>query len=144
MTGEQSKLAQLANRQLADVTEKAGHVREVLTGYKAGSAVTALPGEPSPQYAPALPLGCRYDAKAQELNVSNRTVRRWVAAYRDHGEAGLASLLRTSPLGRTDPRWLAVAAEVMTEYAVLVSSSSRCGSRPSSSGSAPNAVLDLY
>ncbi len=112
-------LANLTQRQLADVTEKAGHVREVLTGYKAGSAVTALPGEPSPQYAPALPLGCRYDAKAQELNVSNRTVRRWVAAYRDHGEAGLASLLRTSPLGRTDPRWLAVAAEVMTEYAAL-------------------------
>jgi transposase InsO family protein len=112
-------LANLTARQLADVTEKAGHVREVLTGYKSGSAETALPGEPHPEYEPVLPLTWRYDAKAQELNTSNRTIRRWAAAYREHGEAGLASLLRTSPLGRTDPRWLATATEVMTEHAAL-------------------------
>jgi transposase InsO family protein len=110
-------LANLTQRQLAVVTAKAEHVREVLTGYKSGSAETALPGEPRPEYAPVLPLACRYKAKAQEVGVTHRTVRRWVAAYREHGEAGLASLLRTNPLGRVDPRWLAAAAQIMTENA---------------------------
>ena len=112
-------LANLTARQLADVTEKSEHIREVLTGYKSGSAETALPGEPHQEYAPVLPLACRYDAKARALDVSDRTVRRWASAYLEHGEAGLASLLRTSPLGRTDPRWLAAAEEVMTEHAAL-------------------------
>jgi transposase InsO family protein len=112
-------LANLTQRQLTEVTEKADHVREVLTGYKTGSAETALPSEPRPQYAPDLSLARRYDAKAQELDVSDRTIRRWAAAYRDHGEAGLASLICKNPLGRTDPRWLQTAAEIMTENALL-------------------------
>jgi hypothetical protein len=110
-------LANLTKRQLAEVTEKAQHVREVLTGYTTGSAETALAGEPRPQYEPVLPLMHRYDAKALELGITGRTVRRWVAAYVEHGEAGLAGLLGTHPLGRTDPRWLAAAAEIMTENA---------------------------
>ncbi|WP_353373036.1 helix-turn-helix domain-containing protein [Mycobacterium sp.] len=41
---------------------------------------------------------------AVEIGCSERTVRRWVAAYRDHGEAGLVSLRSSDPFGDTDPR----------------------------------------
>ncbi|WP_353360283.1 helix-turn-helix domain-containing protein [Mycobacterium sp.] len=41
---------------------------------------------------------------AVEIGCSERTVRRWVAAYRDHGEAGLVSLRSSDPVGDTDPR----------------------------------------
>jgi transposase InsO family protein len=112
-------LSNLSDRQLAEVGEKADHVREVLTGYRSGCAETARPGEPRPQYAPVLPLACRYDAKAKELALSDRTIRRWAAAYRDYGEAGLATLTCTDPMGQADPRWLATAAEIMIENADL-------------------------
>jgi transposase InsO family protein len=108
-------LSNLSERQLAAATEKADHVREVLTGYRSGCAETARCDEPRPQYAPDLPLACRYVAKAEELGMSHRTIRRWAAAYRDHGEAGLAYLSSTDPLGLTDSRWLATAEEVMIE-----------------------------
>ncbi|MDQ2816354.1 MAG: Mu transposase C-terminal domain-containing protein, partial [Actinomycetota bacterium] len=50
--------------------------------------------------------GGRAEAKARELGVTGRTIRRWVRAYRDSGEAGLADSRRVS--GRRlalDPRW---------------------------------------
>jgi hypothetical protein len=36
---------------------------------------------------------------AVEIGCSERTVRRWVATYRDHGEAGLVSLRSSDPFG---------------------------------------------
>src|SRR5256885_877168 len=42
--------------QRAAVSERAGHVREVLTGFRAGHAGAAAAGEPRPQYAPGKPL----------------------------------------------------------------------------------------
>jgi transposase InsO family protein len=110
-------LSNLSERQLAEVTDKADNVREVITGYRSGCAETARPGEPRPQYAPDLPLACRYEAKAKEVGRSVRTIQRWSAAYREHGEAGLAYLSATDPMGRTDPRWLATAKELMVENA---------------------------
>ncbi len=99
-------LAGLSGGERSAVTERAGHVREVLTGYRSGTAEVARPGEPRPDYDPARPLGGRQEAKARELGVSGRTIRRWVRAYRDGGEAGLADARRVS--GRRpglDPRW---------------------------------------
>jgi len=110
-------LSNLSERQLAEVTDKADNVREVITGYRSGCAETARPGEPRPRYAPDLPLACRYEAKAKEVGRSVRTIQRWSAAYREHGEAGLAYLSATDPMGRTDPRWLATAKELMVENA---------------------------
>ncbi len=78
----------------------------MLTGYRSGTAEAARPGEPRPDYDPARPLGGRQEAKACELGVTGRTIRRWVRAYRDSGEAGLADSRRVS--GRRlalDPRW---------------------------------------
>jgi hypothetical protein len=49
-----------------------------------------LAGEPRKQYAPGVGLEKRYAAKAAELGKDPRTIKRWVAAYLEHAEAGLA------------------------------------------------------
>ena len=46
-------LAGLSGGEQSVVTERAGHVREVLTGYRSGTAEAARPGEPRPDYDPA-------------------------------------------------------------------------------------------
>jgi transposase InsO family protein len=109
-------LANLSGQQLAKIIETARHVREVLYGYRSGSPEMAEEGEPRPQYLPTVPLGQRYCAKADELNVDKRTVQRWVAAYLEHGEAGLSSVHQRNPLGRTDPRWINTAMEIMVDH----------------------------
>jgi transposase InsO family protein len=96
----------LAGEQLGRLAEQAGHVREVLTGYRSGDPDRARPGEPRPGYRPGQPLKTRYRAKAEELGITSRTVERWVAAYRESGEAGLAGAraLRGRDTA-VDPRW---------------------------------------
>jgi transposase InsO family protein len=99
-------LAGLSAGQQAEVSGRAGHVREVITGYRAGHADAALPGEPRPQYATGRPLKDRYRVKAAELGVTARTVENWVAAYRESGEAGLVDTRTLRGRGGTvDPRW---------------------------------------
>jgi transposase InsO family protein len=99
-------LGSLTSEQRAAVTEQAGHVREVLTGFKAGHQDGRGPGEPRPEYHPAKPLKARYQAKADELGITTRTVERWVAAYRESGEAGLADVRTLRGRGASvDPRW---------------------------------------
>ena len=96
----------LTGAQRAAVGERAGHVREVLTGYRAGHAEAAAGGEPRPQYDISQPLKARYQAKARELGVGERTVERWAMAYRESGEAGLVDtrMLRGKQTA-VDPRW---------------------------------------
>jgi len=99
-------LGSLAGEQLDQLAEQAGHVREVLTGYRSGYPDQARPGEPRPGYRPGQPLKARYRAKADELGIASRTVERWVAAYRESGEAGLAGISAVRGRGTTvDPRW---------------------------------------
>ncbi|MFV8054728.1 Mu transposase C-terminal domain-containing protein [Mycobacterium sp. 48b] len=109
-------LANLTEQQRSKVAAKTGDVQEVLTGYRSGTTELKLSGEPRPEYAPDTSMTSRRCAKAAELGVHERTVRRWIDAYRAHGESGLASLCQTNPLGRTDGRWLEVAEEILTEY----------------------------
>lgn len=75
----------LTEQQRAALSERGGHVREVLTGYRSGHQQTAVPGEPRPEYDTSRPLKARYLAKARELGVTGRTIERWVVAYRDFG-----------------------------------------------------------
>ncbi|WP_245699535.1 hypothetical protein [Streptomyces roseifaciens] len=112
-------LGQLSELERAQVIERAEHVREVLTGFRSGSRELPRPEEPRPEYAPETPFEARYAAKAAELGVTGRTVRRWVAAYHRNGEAGLAprTPLTTSVAQRVDERWLETALEVMVEHA---------------------------
>ncbi|OBB14693.1 hypothetical protein A5761_15330 [Mycolicibacterium setense] len=109
-------LTNLTEHQRSKLAEKAGNVREVLTGYRSGSAELKLAGEPRPEYGPETSIASRRCAKAAELGVHERTVRRWMDDYDAHGESGLASACQTNPLGRTDGRWLEVAEEILTEY----------------------------
>src|SRR4029079_10488423 len=53
--------------------------------------------------------------KAAELGVDQRTVRRWVKAYEENGEAGLV-LARFALQNRIDPRWSEAALAIMREH----------------------------
>jgi hypothetical protein len=82
-------LAQLSRGQREALLERAAHIRELLTGFRSGSAEMAEEGEPRPQYAPDRPLYERYADKAAELDVGFRTIERWAQGFRRRGEAGL-------------------------------------------------------
>ncbi len=104
---------------LGDLEERVGHVREVLSGYRSGHAELALPGEPRPAYGPGRPLMERYQAKAAEIGIGERTLRRWAADYGTGGEMALLDERgerRADPLGGVDPRWLAVCREMIGEH----------------------------
>ncbi|KUF15775.1 Mu transposase C-terminal domain-containing protein [Streptomyces silvensis] len=123
-TDEQETAAVLFARasaeERAEVLERAAHVREVLYSYRSGSAELAAAGEPRPHYAPGVPLGRRYAAKAAELGVGVRSVERWAADFQEFGEAGLLPRKAHEPwskVGRADPRWVETALAVMGEYA---------------------------
>jgi hypothetical protein len=112
-------LAQLTGSERKQVAERAGHVREVLTGFRSGSQELALPGEPRAEYAHEIPLSRRYASKARELGAGQRTVERWVQNYQQHGEAGLVSSRYKHAAGvggRVDPRWTETAVQVMVEH----------------------------
>src|ERR1700730_4329232 len=108
-------LAGLTESEKQAALERAAHIREVLTGYRSGSAELAGGGEARAQFDPHLPLTSRYESKAAELGLSLRTIKQWVADFRRSGETGLAqtSTRCQRPLGRADDRWVETALEVM-------------------------------
>ncbi|MFF6879857.1 integrase [Streptomyces sp. NPDC012474] len=107
-------LASLSANQRQRLEERAGHVREVLSGYRSGHPGSALPTEPRPTYDPGLPLQDRTAAKAAELGNSTRTLQRWLTAYRESGEAGLVDA-RAGRVSSVDPRWEEAVRRVMAE-----------------------------
>lgn len=109
-------LGQLNKEEREFTVERAGHVREVLTGYRSGSLELASDGEPRDEYAPATRMEAKKAAKAAELGVTVRTIERWLTAFRDHGEAGLAPKQKRVGGPPTDPRWAETALEVMVEH----------------------------
>ncbi|MFD2794423.1 Mu transposase C-terminal domain-containing protein [Promicromonospora vindobonensis] len=112
-------LENLTVAQRAQLDERLAHVRELLTGYTSGSASSAAEGEPRAPFDPALPLTDRYAAKSAESGVSVRTLKRWVAAFREIGPAGLLDgrgLRVSDPLGGVDERWLAMCRTVLAEH----------------------------
>jgi transposase InsO family protein len=103
----------------AKMSQRLGHVRELLTGYRSGFADLPAAGEPRPPFHPALPLADRYAAKATELGVTVRTLQRWVTGLRERGPAGVIDgrhLRVADPLGGVDPRWLAMCRLVLDEH----------------------------
>ena len=80
---------------------RAAHIREVLTGYRSGTALAAEPHEPRASYLPHLPRGTRERAKAKELGVGLRTIERWVSRYEKDGEIGLLPHLSSATLCRS-------------------------------------------
>ncbi|WP_267246427.1 helix-turn-helix domain-containing protein [Streptomyces sp. PR69] len=110
-------LGRLDAGERTQVLERAAHVREVLTGFRSGSEELSAVGEPRPAYAAGEPMESRYAAKAAELGVAARTVKRWVAAFRRDGEAGLVPA-RSGPRSghRNAEVWSEAALEVMVEH----------------------------
>jgi transposase InsO family protein len=113
------ELAALSESQHAALAERAAHVREVLTGYRSGSRELASADEPRHAYNLAAPMTARYRAKAAELGLTERTVRRWVKAYQQEGTAGLLDgrgARQAHPLTGLDPRWLDMCRTVLEEH----------------------------
>jgi hypothetical protein len=91
------------SRQL--ISERAAHIREVLTGYRSETSLAAAPGEPRSEYDPSTPLRSRQAAKARELRLGERTIRRWVSAYTQAADVGLLDSRLVTGRGSTlDPR----------------------------------------
>ncbi|GID29144.1 Mu transposase C-terminal domain-containing protein [Paractinoplanes brasiliensis] len=109
-------LDQLSESERKQVRAKAAHVREVLTGYRSGSAELALPGEPRAGYEATSALETRYATKCAELGIHRSTIIRWVSAYRAGGEAALASGVKTKRKGTDYSTWTEIALEIMAEY----------------------------
>ncbi|MGW2873529.1 integrase [Kitasatospora sp. NPDC001225] len=96
------------------LTARVRHVQEVLTGFRLGHADLALDGEPRVDFAPGVPMLHRYAVKAAELGVGTSTVRRWVAALKRSGPAGLVTERPVrNVLDRVDPRWVEMAWSVL-------------------------------
>ncbi len=111
-------LSAMTNDERDAIRQRAAHIREVLTGFRSGSADFAEAGEPRAEYASGRSLTARYAAKALELDVCVRTVQYWAADFLAYGEAGLArsAVTRRDPTGRADDRWIHTALEVMVEH----------------------------
>lgn len=111
-------LDQMQEQERVQVLERAAHIRELLTGFRSGSPERLLEGEPRRDYAPDGPIEPKYAAKALELGVHVRTVKRWVADFRRNGEAGLVSKKQRSggATAGADERWVETALEVMVEH----------------------------
>ncbi|WP_433178783.1 hypothetical protein [Actinoallomurus sp. CA-150999] len=99
------------------LTVRFRHIQEVLTGYQLSCSELALAGEPRPDYAPGAPMLHRYAAKAAELGVGASTIRRWAAAVKKSGPAGLVSERPARhALDRADPRWVDMARTVLAKH----------------------------
>jgi hypothetical protein len=104
LTGRAAGLEDLTDGQREQLHLRVAHMLEAETGFRSGSPLLALAGEPRPEYDPdATTPGRRRAAKAGELRalgpeqlkrltgveaVSERTLRRWAGAYGRSGIAG--------------------------------------------------------
>lgn len=100
--------------------DRAGHIRELETGYRSGTAAVALAHEPRDEYNPSLvpQLGKRQSAKATELGISQRSVRAWCDEFRKGGETALTRQSRFRPrvsFPSVDPRLIAEVRAIVAE-----------------------------
>ncbi|HVX70230.1 MAG TPA: Mu transposase C-terminal domain-containing protein [Mycobacteriales bacterium] len=102
---------------LAEARERAAHLEEVLNGLPRPDNPNAT--VPRPQYEPDRPKRDRVLAKAQELGVNEKTLRRWLVAYRDRGIEGLVDHRRTRQGTRgadIDPKWVDAVRDVIDDH----------------------------
>jgi hypothetical protein len=90
-----------------NAAERAEHIREARTGFKSGNAITARKREPRPKYDPAKVsrLEDRLSAKAEEIGISLRHIKRLKSQLENHGPRGLVDgrYTRTKKPPRVDP-----------------------------------------
>jgi transposase InsO family protein len=84
-------LDNLPDAAVEEAKQKAGHILEALTGFKAGDPVLAMPGEPRDEYNVLLEPSkvARFKTKAIELDVSLRTLWYWHDNFNSFGLVGL-------------------------------------------------------
>ena len=116
-----SVLDDLTDAERKQLSERLGHVREVLTGYRSGSADLAGPGEPRPELRPVAPAdGSLPRRRPRSSALASRTLERWVAAVREAGPVGLRrpseSARPADPFAGVDERWLAICRTVLDEH----------------------------
>lgn len=114
------KWAAVSEQARQEARDRAAHVREVLTGYRSGSATTAMPHEPRSCYESA-PKMDRFAAKAKELGKAVRTIQRWVSAYEAEGEVGLlsAKAIQSALGSKRFALFEQMASDIMCEYTGL-------------------------
>lgn len=98
---------------------RAGHLREMLTGYRSGNSAVALDHEPRADYDPAFhSQSARRRAKAAELGMSLKNIYRWEERFRDGEELNLLDRRATvwrPVLAGVDPRWVDTCKQVVEE-----------------------------
>ncbi len=107
------------------------HVYEVLHGYPPPWTThldeDAPVHEPNPDYDPANTLESRIEAKVEELRtagtpLAKRTLKGYLARYRDEGLAGLVDKRTTQPVSRTgtmDPRTVALLKQIIKRQGTI-------------------------
>jgi hypothetical protein len=115
------KWAAVSEQARRDARDRAAHVREILTGYRSGSATTTSPHEPRACYRSNVPKTERIAAKAKELGRGMRTIERWVSAYEAEGEVGSLSktAIQSAVGGAKFALFEQTALDVMREYTDL-------------------------
>lgn len=111
--------ADATEEQRDEARRKAAHVREMRTGFASGMPTLAQPHEPRPEYNPKLTtIHERRRAKAAELGVSPKTLKRWVDRFDEGEDLALLDFRKTSwtpALSGLDPRWVDMCRRVVEE-----------------------------
>lgn len=111
--------ADATEAQRDEARRKAGHIREMRTGFVSGLPTLALPHEPRPEYDPKLTtIHERRRAKAAELGLSLKTLKRWENRFDEGEELALLDFRKTSwtpALSGLDPRWVDMCRRVVEE-----------------------------
>ena len=115
------KWAAVSEQARREARDRAADVREALTGYRSGSAATAMPHEPRSRYRNTVPNMRRVAAKANELGKAVRTIQRWVSAYEAEGEVGLlsAKAIQSALGSKKFALFEQTASDIMREYTDL-------------------------
>ncbi len=101
----------------AQAIMRAAHLDELIQGLPRPDDPDAT--DPRPEYDPKRPWGERLLAKATELDMTERALRRWVRLYRDRGVEGLVDRRRgrNGNAGRDiDTRWTDAVRAVLAEH----------------------------
>ena len=111
--------AEATDEQRDEAQRKAAHVREVRTGFTSGLSSMPLPGEPRREYNVTLTsIHERRRAKAAELGIEVRTVKRWERRFDDGEDLALLDLRKASwvpALSGLDPRWIETCQTIIAE-----------------------------
>ena len=111
--------ADATDEQRDEARRKAGHVRELRTGFVSGMPKLALPHEPRAEYdAQLADIHERRRSKAAELGITVKTLKRWEERFDEGEDLALLDFRKTAwtpALSGLDPRWVDMCRRVVEE-----------------------------